>query len=57
VYNEANIDAAPVVWAREMSEGKNRRLLRKLKDRQAWLLEADEEEPRLVPYPRPGSKP
>jgi hypothetical protein len=39
VYNAADIDAAPVVWAREMPD--NSALLRYFADRQIWLLEVD----------------
>jgi hypothetical protein len=39
VYNAADIDAAPVVWAREMSD--NSALLRYFADRRIWLLEVD----------------
>jgi hypothetical protein len=53
VYNRADIDAAPVVWAREMSPQKNRRLLNYFADRTVWLLEPDVEEPHLVPYSAP----
>jgi hypothetical protein len=51
VYNEADIDAAPVVWAREMDEERMSRLTNYFGDRRIWLLEADKESPRLVPYP------
>jgi hypothetical protein len=51
VYNEAEIDAAPVVWAREMDPKSNARLIEYFKDRNAWLLEPDRENPQLVPYP------
>lgn len=51
VYNEADIDHAPVVWAREMDEEQNRKLLDYFRSRRAWLLEADAKLPSLVPYP------
>jgi hypothetical protein len=41
VYNDADIDGSPVVWARDMGEEKNRELLDYYKDRQVWLLEPD----------------
>jgi hypothetical protein len=53
VYNEADIDQAPVVWARELDAEQNRVLLDYFKDRQVWLLEADVEPQRLVVYAEP----
>ena len=50
VYNEADIDAAKIVWAHEMDEMRNRQLLRYFKDRQSWLLNLDTEPPTLMPY-------
>ena len=51
VYNEADIDNAAVVWAREMDLKHNRELLDYFRDRKAWLLETDVEgAPTPVPY-------
>jgi hypothetical protein len=54
VYNEADIDSAPVVWAREMDMAQTRKLLEYFKDRHVWLAEVDNDTmaPTLVPYPR-----
>jgi hypothetical protein len=51
VYNEADIDAAKVVWAREMDPRHDRELTSFFKDRTIWLLEADLKPPRLSSYP------
>jgi hypothetical protein len=53
VYNAADIDGSPIVWAREMRPAENRRLLDYFKDRRAWLLEVDAGPAPLRPYPRP----
>jgi hypothetical protein len=53
VYNEADIDDAKVVWAREMDDmAQNRKLLKYFKDREVWLLEIERQDshPKLVPY-------
>jgi hypothetical protein len=51
VYNAADIDSAPVIWARDMGEEGNRDLLRYFANRQVWLAEPDQNPPRLTPYP------
>jgi hypothetical protein len=52
VYNKADIDTAPVVWARDMDIAQNRKLLQYFGARQVWLLEVDQKNmpPKLVPY-------
>jgi hypothetical protein len=51
VYNDPDIDGAKVVWAREMSQESDRRLIRYFKDRQVWLVEPDKDPPALSRYP------
>ena len=50
VYNQADIDNAKVVWARDMGAEKNEELLEYFRDRHAWLLEPDEKPLRLGAY-------
>jgi hypothetical protein len=53
VYNEADIDGARVVWAREMDLLQTSRLIEYFKDREVWLAEINDDDIRqkLVPYP------
>ncbi len=48
VYNEANIDAAKVVWARDMGKDGNQELLNYFHDRKVWVVEADRPMPQLL---------
>jgi len=52
VYNDADIDHAKVVWARDMGEKKNLELIQYFKDRKVWLLRADERPAKLAEYPQ-----
>lgn len=56
VYNEADIDGAKVVFARDMGAAKNKALIRYFKDRRVWLLEADDTPPKLSSYWVPSSE-
>jgi hypothetical protein len=51
IWNDADIDASPVVWAREMDPEADAELLKYFHGRKAWLLEPDESPLRLMPYP------
>ncbi|MGA7219842.1 MAG: hypothetical protein WBX38_16100 [Candidatus Sulfotelmatobacter sp.] len=50
VYNRANIDAAKVVWARDMGESANRELLHYFRGRTVWVVDADSALPKPIPY-------
>jgi hypothetical protein len=49
VYNAADIDAAQVVWARDMGEQNNQQLLESFHDRRVWRVNPDRYPPRLEP--------
>jgi hypothetical protein len=51
VYNRADIDAAKIVWARDMGDAANAELIRYFPQRRVWLAEPDLLPPRLSPYP------
>jgi hypothetical protein len=57
VYNDADIDGARVVWARELDRASNARLMQYFADRRLWLVEPGPPSPPLIPYqdakPRP----
>jgi hypothetical protein len=50
VYNAADIDAARVVWARDLGADENDKLRRYCPDRKVWLLEPDARPPKLTRY-------
>jgi len=53
VYNEADIDASPIVWARDLGAEEDEKLRRYYPDRTAWLLEPDLRPPLLEKYQPP----
>jgi hypothetical protein len=50
VWNEASIDKAKVVWARDMGPSKNQELIDYFKGRRVWRLNEDDSNPQLEPY-------
>jgi hypothetical protein len=50
VYNEASIDSARVIWARDLGPEENDKLKAEYPDREVLLLEPDARPPRLSPY-------
>ncbi len=50
VYNDADVDHARIVWARELDPASNAKLMRYFAGRETWLIEPDQAAPTLVPY-------
>jgi len=53
VYNAADIPGAKVIWARDMGEDENARLIDQYRHRRVWLVEPDRPPVRLEPYQLP----
>jgi len=51
VYNRADLDSAKVIFAHDMGPAKNEELIDYFKGRHVWLVYADDNPPRLEPYP------
>jgi len=41
VYNQADIDGSPIVWAKDKGQEEDQRLIQYFRDRRVWLLEPD----------------
>ncbi len=50
VWNDASIDAARVVWARDMGTDQNRELLQYFRHRRVWRINGDDPSPKLEEY-------
>ena len=50
VYNRADIEHAKVIWARDLGEECNEKLIEKFRDHRVWLIEPDTDPAGLKPY-------
>ena len=57
VYNGADIDRSPVVWARELDRASNAELIRYFAGRRAWLIDPDAPGARPVAYAEAPARP
>jgi hypothetical protein len=48
VYNDADIDQAKIVWARDMGPEEDARLTSYFKNREVWTLDADDQLPTII---------
>ena len=55
VYNDADIDHAKVVWARDLGAQQNEELINYYKDRRVWFVDADARPPQLTAYSHSNS--
>ena len=52
VYNPADIDGSPIIWAHEMGAAQDLPFIDYYRGRSIWLLDPDEATPKLTPYPK-----
>jgi hypothetical protein len=50
IYNSADIDSQAVIWAQDMGDDENRRLIRYFAGRKFWRFQPDESPDTLTPY-------
>ena len=51
IYNLADIDAQTLIWAQDMGEAENRRLMDYYPGRQFWLFQPDDDIMKMTPLP------
>jgi len=51
VHNDADIDAARLVWALDLGDDENQKLMRYFEGRHVWIVEPDAQPPALREYP------
>lgn len=57
IANRADIDAAKIVWARDMGQEENQKLVEYFSGHHAWIVNADDDEPKPETYPAPVTQP
>jgi hypothetical protein len=50
IYNAADIDGSPVVWARDLGPEQNRALMDYFRGRMVWLVDPNVQPARITPY-------
>jgi hypothetical protein len=50
IYNAADIDASPIVWARDLSPEEDRRLVEYFRGRSVWLVDPNRKPATITPY-------
>ena len=51
VYNDSDLERAPIIWAREIDPQSDAALIEHFRERRGWLLEPDKDPNLLYPYP------
>jgi len=51
IYNAADIDASPVVWAPDLGPEQDRALVEYFRGRTIWLVDPNPQPARITPYP------
>ena len=51
IYNSADIDASPVVWARDLGQERDRALIEYFRGRNVWLVDPNQQPTSITPYP------